>query len=102
MKKQIIAVIIIGVVLSAWFVKVMFEPALTPQQIYTEPSLTPTINYYQEDLYSQCKGLESFKELLEKYPSLKINGNFKKDYQRILDNIERDKEILGLDEFKCQ
>jgi hypothetical protein len=101
MKKSTIVFFVFCAVVMFFFVKALFTPALTPDQIYREPSLTPTINYYQEDLYAQCKGLESFKELLEKYPSLKINGNYKKDYQRILDNIERDKKMLGLDNFKC-
>jgi len=101
MKKQTIAVIVIGVILSAWFVKAMFEPALTPDQIYREPSATPTINFYREDIFDQCVGLESMQKLLKENPSLKINGNFQKDYKRILDNIKRDKEILGFDYFKC-
>ena len=102
MKKQMVAVIVIGVILSVWFVKAILTPALTPDQIYREPPPTPTINYYQDDLFAQCNGLESLKDLLEKHPSLKINANFNKDYQRVIDNIERDKEMLGLDYFDCQ
>ena len=101
MKKQTIVLIIIGVVISVWLVMAMFEPTLTPNQIYREPSLTPTINFYREDIFDQCIGLESMQKLLKENPSLKINGNFQKDYQRILDNIERDKKILGMDNFKC-
>ena len=102
MRKQIIAVVVIGVILSVWFVKAMFTPALTPDQIYREPSLTPTINYYREDLYAQCRGLEYFKKIkLENDRSLELNTNFNKEYQKTLAYIERDKKMLGLDYFKC-
>jgi hypothetical protein len=102
MKKQIIAVVVIGVILSAWFLKAMLTPALTPDQIYREPSVTPTINFYREDIFDQCVGLESLEILKDAYPSLEINGNYHKDRQRILANIERDQKMLGLDYFKCQ
>ncbi len=82
--------------------KALFTPALTPEQIYIEPLPTPTINFYREDIFDQCIGLESLEILKDAYPSLEINGNYRTDYQRILANIERDKEILGLDYFKCQ
>jgi phage repressor protein C with HTH and peptisase S24 domain len=80
----------------------MFTPALTPNQIYIQPSITPTINYYQEDLYAQCRGLEYFKKIkLENDRSLELNANFNKEYQKTLAYIERDKKMLGLDYFKC-
>ena len=102
MNKQIVIVIVIGVILSAWFVKAMFEPTLTPDQIYREPSATPTINFYREDIYEQCRGLEYFKKIkVENNRSLELNTNFNKEYQKTLAYIERDKKELGITLFKC-
>jgi hypothetical protein len=65
-----------------------------------EKSMTLT-DYYKQDLYAQCNGLESFKKLIEEHPSLVINKNFNQDYQNIIDKIEIDKKMLNLDYFKC-
>jgi hypothetical protein len=102
MKKQIVVVIIVGVVLSVWFIRSILMPALTPDQIYIQPSLTPTINYYMEDLYAQCRGLEYFKVIKDDNDrSLELNRNFNKEYQKTLAFIERDKKMLGIKLFKC-
>lgn len=102
MKKSTIVFCVLCSVVAFFFVKAMFTPALTPGQIYREPSPTPTINYYQEDLYAQCRGLEYFKKIkLENNRSLELNTNFNKEYQKTLSYIERDKKMLGLDYFKC-
>ena len=62
---------------------------------------TPTINYYLEDLYAQCRGLEYFNGMIKDNESLKIYENFKKEYQKTVDNIEIDKKELGLIDFVC-
>jgi len=67
--------------------------------IDTEP-LTLT-DYYRQDLYAQCRGLEYFKGMINDNPSLEINSNFNKEYQKTLGYIELDKKMLGLDYFKC-
>jgi len=94
-----IVTLVFCVVLAA---SVLFIPPL-PDQVQVEPLLlpTPTINYYQEDLYAQCAGLDSLNKLLEEHPSLRLNGNFRKEVQLRLEAIERDKGILGLDLFEC-
>jgi len=102
MKKQLIVCIVFCGVLVFFFVKALLTPALTPDQIYREPSLTPTINYYREDLFAQCEGLEYFREIkLENNHSLEINKNFLKEYFKTIAYIERDKKILGIKNFKC-
>lgn len=101
MRKQTIIFFVFCAGVLLFFVKALFTPELTPSQIYVKQLPTPTINFYREDIFDQCEGLESMQKLLKENPSLKINGNFQKDYKRILDNIKRDKEILGFDYFKC-
>jgi hypothetical protein len=101
MSKSTLVFYALCVVLGIWFVSVLFIPPLSVDEIYVEPSLTPTINFYKEDIFDQCRGLESLEILKEAYPSLEINGNYHKDRQRILGNIERDLNILGYDGFVC-
>jgi len=62
---------------------------------------TPTIDYYKEDLYAQCRGLEYFDGMIKDNESLNIYENFQKEYQKTVDNIERDKKELGLTDFVC-
>lgn len=66
---------------------------------YLQP--TPTINYYLEDLYAQCRGLEYFNGMIKDNESLNIYENFQKEYQKTVNNIERDKKELGLTDFVC-
>jgi hypothetical protein len=100
MKKSTFVFLVLCDIAIFFFVKAILTPVQTASN-YAKPLLTPTINYYQEDLYAQCRGLESAKKLIENYPSLEINENFNKDYHRILTTIDRDTKILGLDGFKC-
>jgi hypothetical protein len=101
MSKSTLVFYALCIVLGIWFVSVLFIPPLSVDDIYTQPSLTPTINFYKEDIFDQCRGLESLETLKEEYPSLEINGNYHNDRQRILANIERDKNILGYEGFVC-
>jgi len=62
---------------------------------------TPTMDYYKEDLYAQCRGLEYFNGMIKDNESLKIYENFQKEYQKTVSNLERDKKELGLTDFVC-
>lgn len=68
--------------------------------IIATESLTLT-DYYQQDLYAQCRGLEYFKVMIEENKTLELNSNFNKEYQKTLAYIELDKKELGLTLFKC-
>ena len=98
-KKAILFFVFIVIVL---FWSVFLIPQTKTKLIetkYLQP--TPTINFYQEDLYAQCRGLSSYNELMRENESLKISENFKKEYKLILDSIESDKILLNLPDFEC-
>lgn len=59
------------------------------------------INYYEQDLYAQCRGLKYFDEMKTENPSLLIYDKFNKEYQLTLNYIEKDKNILGYRDFEC-
>lgn len=58
-------------------------------------------DYYRNDLYAQCRGLEYFKGMINENETLELNSNFNKEYQKTLSYIELDKKMLNLDYFKC-
>jgi hypothetical protein len=101
MKKSTVVFLVFCATTIFFFIKALFVPALTPDQIYREPSTTPTINYYQEDLYAQCSGLKYFNNMINDNNSLLINENFLNEYRKTLYYIEVDKQMLGLDNFIC-
>jgi len=97
-----ISLIIIGTLFLSWCV--LFLLSEQPQKNENELPIiqsTPTIDYYKEDLYAQCRGLEYFNGMIKDNESLKIYENFQKEYQKTVDNIEADKKYLGLHDFEC-
>lgn len=99
-KPNIIFFSLFGIVIVC-FIRALFIPAIKPDQIHIEQRFTPTINYYLEDLYAQCKGLDYFDSMIENNETLKINSNFNAEYQKTLDYIERDKKELEMPLFEC-
>lgn len=105
MKKSTVMFYIFCAVMVLFFIASIFSQKDMRDKTYFERPIskeaTPTINYYLEDLYAQCDGIKYFDNMIEQNETLLINENFKKEYQKTLDYIERDKKFLEMDDFKC-
>ena len=97
--KKIIVLMVIFYCIFLWLSIINIEPK--NMNISKSITMSPTINYYREDLYAQCAGLKYFDEMMINYPSIKINKNFIEEYKTTLNYIERDKKMLDLGYFKC-